>query len=186
MPWTQAQLQTRCPRFQAPKIGEAAWQDAELVFLQSNYPTSQSYHALLLIWQISPHNCAWLTQEQVGWGCQPGTPPRPLRCELDGHLGQSQYFQLHTKSPRQCVWSTYIVDPHLYLLLLICLLTIRKMRNNPCCPVSIFSDASSSSVDCWCFHWQAVQVSLQIFCREGFHWNIVRVNWSTNQMKRVD
>ena len=50
----------------------------------------------------------------------------------------------------------------------------------------VFSDASSSSVDCWCFHWQAVQVSLQIFWGEGFHWNIVRVNWSTNQMKRID
>ena len=72
MPWTQAQSQTRCPRFQAPKIGEAAWQDAELPFLQSYYPTS-----LLLICQISPHNCAWLTQEQVGWGCQPHQAHRP-------------------------------------------------------------------------------------------------------------
>ena len=90
----------------------------------------------------------------------------------------------HQESSTMCV--VYIVDPHLFLFLLMCLLTTWKMRNNPCCPVSIFSDASSSSVDCWCFHWQAVQVSMQIFCREGFHWNIVRVNWSTNQMKRVD
>ena len=31
----------------------------------------------LLICQISPHNCAWLTQEQVGWGCQPHQAHRP-------------------------------------------------------------------------------------------------------------
>ena len=77
MPWTQAQSQTRCSRFQAPKIGEAAWQDAELVFLQSFCPTSQSYHALPLICPIFPHNCAWLTQEQVGWGCQAHQAHRP-------------------------------------------------------------------------------------------------------------